>query len=171
MIKYEGFRLYIGGHSLGGALATILALDAAADDAFTKDCPVTCVTAGSPKVGNFGFLLAFEELEREGKLRCIHVADDRDPITYVPPSTCSPLHAVICQQRRFRHVGLKLLLRKDGCVIAYPPKMRTYCGVLCCDQMQIAATALFVAATVVTTIVSLIHCAYVAIPVVRRSLT
>lgn len=55
-----GYELYICGHSLGGALATLFTFEAgaASDDVIPK--PVTCVTSGAPKVGNLHFLHAFE---------------------------------------------------------------------------------------------------------------
>jgi Lipase (class 3) len=55
-----GYELYICGHSLGGALATVFAFEAAAanDDLIPK--PVTCITTGSPKIGNLAFVDAFE---------------------------------------------------------------------------------------------------------------
>lgn len=55
-----GHELYVCGFSLGGALALLLAFEAAAasDDFIPK--PVTCITTGAPKVGNLDFLLAFE---------------------------------------------------------------------------------------------------------------
>lgn len=45
-----GYELYVCGHSLGGALATMFSFEAAAasDELIPK--PVTCVTTGAPKV-------------------------------------------------------------------------------------------------------------------------
>lgn len=42
-------KVRVAGHSLGGALATLFALEAATDDQLPK--PVTCITSGAPKVG------------------------------------------------------------------------------------------------------------------------
>jgi len=138
----EDYRLFISGHSLGGALATMFALEAAADNQIPK--PVTCITSGAPKVGNLDFLLAFEELEREKKLRCVQVANDRDPVTMSPPDTWNPCIAVLFQIMKFRHVGLRIKLRESGYVLVYPMRMRTYLGILSCDCMNISRVWMFI---------------------------
>jgi len=55
-----GYVLQICGHSLGGALATMFAFEAAAANDELIPKPVFCVTSGAPKVGNLDFLHAFE---------------------------------------------------------------------------------------------------------------
>ena len=60
MRENPGFHLYIVGHSLGGALATLFALQAAAAPDSEIPKPVTCITTGAPKVGNLDFLKSFE---------------------------------------------------------------------------------------------------------------
>jgi pimeloyl-ACP methyl ester carboxylesterase len=137
------YTLLIVGHSLGGALATMLALEAAAD--INIPSPVTCITSGAPKVGNLAFSRAFEWLERNNRLRCLQVANDRDPVTLMPPTGAfNPCHALACQGRRFRHVGLRLKQRHEGYVIYFPAKMSTYFGTLMCDCMQVGRTCLFI---------------------------
>ena len=46
--KYRGSSIYVTGHSLGGALATIAALDIK----HTYDVPIKVYTFGQPRVGN-----------------------------------------------------------------------------------------------------------------------
>lgn len=60
MHENPGFQLYVVGHSLGGALATLFAFEAAAAPDVDIPKPVTCITTGAPKVGNVDFLHAFE---------------------------------------------------------------------------------------------------------------
>jgi hypothetical protein len=57
--KYNNFRLYVTGHSLGGALATIFAFKVAASN-FAVEKPITCVSVASPKVGGNCFRKAFQ---------------------------------------------------------------------------------------------------------------
>ena len=160
LAECPGYRVYIGGHSLGGALATMLALEAAADEAITKDFPVTCITSGAPKVGNLDFLLAFEELEKQKKLRCVHLANDQDPVSRSPPNGAfSPLAAMLFQERRYRYVGLRVKLVKLGYVIEYHPRTRTYCGILLFDEILIGKAWLLTIFYV---------CFFIIIPMVRK---
>lgn len=52
-------RLLLAGHSLGGALATLAALDAASNSQYRR--PGVC-TYGSPKVGNADFASAYDRM-------------------------------------------------------------------------------------------------------------
>jgi hypothetical protein len=49
----DDYKVYIVGHSLGGALALVLAMEAAAKLKMKK--PVTCVTLGNPRTENLNF--------------------------------------------------------------------------------------------------------------------
>ena len=46
--KYRGSSIYVTGHSLGGAIATVAALDIR----HTYDAPMKVYTFGQPRVGN-----------------------------------------------------------------------------------------------------------------------
>jgi pimeloyl-ACP methyl ester carboxylesterase len=143
------YSLYVCGHSLGGALATLFAFECAAatrDDESSIPHPVTVITSGAPKVGNIDFLLAFESLEEQGRLRCLRVANYRDIVTLSPPIGALALcHAICCQERRFRHVGFRLKLSPWSYVISYPPKVRSYCGTLLFDLIKMARSFFFMA--------------------------
>lgn len=58
--EYPDYRLYTTGHSLGGALATLFAMEAAASKDPRIPKPVTCITIASPRVGNLSFAKAFK---------------------------------------------------------------------------------------------------------------
>jgi hypothetical protein len=134
---HPDYRLYVAGHSLGGALATIFSFEAAAEADIPK--PVTCITSGAPKVGNLKFLVAFEYLEEKGHLRCLRVANYRDLVPLSPPIT-----TLVFQGRRFRHVGLRLKLTPHTFIISFPPKVRSYCGVFFFDLIKMLRTGAFV---------------------------
>ena len=138
--QHPNYRLYVTGHSLGGALATIFALEAAASKDEDISKPVTCITSGAPKVGNLDFLKAFEVLEETRKIRCLHIANFRDIVPLSPPiGALACGHAICCQRRRFRHVGFRLKLTPKTFIVSYPPKVRSYCGIL----VSISMTAKF----------------------------
>ncbi|MBP2110682.1 lipase family protein [Paenibacillus silagei] len=71
--------LYVTGHSLGGALATLCALDVAANSAFTTP---RLYTYGSPRVGDPDFANAFSRYVRSS----YRYANLFDVTTYVPPT-------------------------------------------------------------------------------------
>jgi len=70
--------LFITGHSLGGALATLCALDVATNTEFTA--PIV-YTFGSPRVGNLTFSRAFQD--KIGQSFRIH--NRFDVVTHLPP--------------------------------------------------------------------------------------
>ena len=162
-VEHPQCRLHIGGHSLGGALATMLSLEAASDERIPS--PVTCITSGAPKVGNLDFLRTYDYLEEQGRVRCIQVANDRDPVTLSPPTGAfNPIHAICCQSGRFRHVGLRITLRKYGYIITYPMKMTTYFGTLFCDMMLITRALMIVAVAGFLWLLCLSACFVIAVP-------
>jgi Lipase (class 3) len=112
---YPGYKLYITGHSLGGALATLFALEVAAlrDSSIVK--PVTCISIASPKVGNMSFRRAFQALEKQHQIRSLRIANDKDIVTLLPDrGSLSCVYIMCCQANLFRHVGVELKLYANG---------------------------------------------------------
>lgn len=70
--------LYITGHSLGGALATLCAIDLAAN---TSHSSPILYTYGSPRVGDPNFVNAFKQYVRKS----YRYANLFDVVTYAPP--------------------------------------------------------------------------------------
>jgi hypothetical protein len=56
--EHPDYKVYIAGHSLGGALSLVFAMEAAAR--LQTGLPVTCIVLGNPRTGN----LAFRQLMR-----------------------------------------------------------------------------------------------------------
>ena len=82
---YSDYDLYVTGHSLGGALAQLLAFTlAGSKDSDFLPKPVTAISYASPQVGKSGYLRAFEKLEKDGKLRHIRVSNEGDVVPVAP---------------------------------------------------------------------------------------
>ncbi|KAJ8905966.1 hypothetical protein NDN08_002467 [Rhodosorus marinus] len=88
--------IFFTGHSLGGALASLCALDAQAR--LQSPGGVYVFTFGSPKVGNHAFAKVFNE-----KVPCCwRVVLAKDPITRLPPGFS------------FAHIGNSALITEEG---------------------------------------------------------
>jgi len=106
-----GYRLYVTGHSLGGALATLFGFYASASPAI--NAPVTIVSVASPRVGNVEFARAFVWLESRGRVRHLRIANHRDPVTLGP--TVSARRALALSAKVVSPLGyLALLVTGNG---------------------------------------------------------
>lgn len=74
-----GKEIWIAGHSLGGAIATLCALDVAVNTRFSDPL---LLTFGSPKVGNAAFAAAFSRHIR----RSVRIVNSSDLVPVLPPS-------------------------------------------------------------------------------------
>lgn len=111
--KYPDYSLYITGHSLGAALATLFSVEVAASNDPRINKPITCISNASPKTGNVEFQWAVSTLEEQRKLHCLRVANASDAITWGPgvdPCIAGPT-AISCPRELFQHVGIKLKLK------------------------------------------------------------
>jgi len=82
LAKYPDHKLYVTGHSLGGALCTLAAFYLAADPDIPK--PVSCISFASPRVGDNNFFAAVQHLEKTKKLRLLRSVNDNDSVTALP---------------------------------------------------------------------------------------
>lgn len=76
---YPDYSIWITGHSLGAALATLLALDLVY---ISQLSPVFLITFGSPRVGNSVFAQAFNN----SAIRNFRVVGGSDIVPHLPPS-------------------------------------------------------------------------------------
>lgn len=125
------YKLYVTGHSLGGALATLFGFYASASDIVPG--PVTVVSVASPRVGNLQFAACFTEYESRGKLRHLRIANHRDPVTLGPTVSTkrmltmgamvfSPLGYLALKlsgkttgdEEAYYHCGMKMKLRQEA---------------------------------------------------------
>lgn len=77
ILNYRDYPIYITGHSLGGALAYLCALDLSMNDFCSN---ITVVTIGSPRPGNQHFVNRYNKLIKNS----YRVKNYGDPITYFP---------------------------------------------------------------------------------------
>jgi predicted lipase len=96
------YKLYVTGHSLGGALAGLVSFFLACDPEIVS--PVTCLTFASPRFGDSNYLEAVQVLEKEGRLRFCRIVNDNDLIAVVP-------------MWRFYHAGFQVRLYENS---SYP---------------------------------------------------
>lgn len=119
---FPDYQIQCTGHSLGGALCTLLAFCLACELESIPNGPITCISYASPRVGNGNFGRAFHELERRGRLRNLRVANAEDAVTAMPDTTFSfsfLTHAL--RSNFFLHTGACLQLQnKDDAKWIYP---------------------------------------------------
>jgi len=78
---YSDYELVITGHSLGGSLSQLLSFILAGwKEAEFIPKPVKAVTYASPVVGDKHFFSAYQDLEKENKVRHIRVSNNSDVV-------------------------------------------------------------------------------------------
>jgi predicted lipase len=75
--RLQGKKTYITGHSLGGALAMLCAIDFV-----YRNCIQRVVTFGSPRVGNMTWKKAYNKVC--GNFKTIRYVNDQDIVTKIP---------------------------------------------------------------------------------------
>lgn len=91
----QGYQIYITGHSLGAALATLFGFLYSHE----TSNQITVVSFASPRVGNSGWQNAFEAKEN---LTHYRISNDRDIVTAFP-------------MYKYKHVGKNIRLRETQC--------------------------------------------------------
>ncbi|KAL3903550.1 MAG: hypothetical protein SGILL_010404, partial [Bacillariaceae sp.] len=86
---HKDFHLYVTGHSLGGALSTLLAMKLASSWTLANVVkvrkPIVNISVASPYVGNQGWANAVKRLEDEGWLRHVRITNQGDVVPVGPP--------------------------------------------------------------------------------------
>lgn len=122
--KYPNYKVYVTGHSLGGALATLFAFELAAlpDDTVPK--PVSLFSIASPYVGDSSFRSAHQLLESRGKLRHLRLTNHKDIATLFPGLSMrwNVFHKESSVGTLFKHVGINMRLYEgvNSFELSYP---------------------------------------------------
>lgn len=102
---YPTYKIYVTGHSLGAAMASIIAFLFASEPDLPK--PITTINFASPRVGNHKFLRCCIVLEREKQLRFCRVINKHDTVSTFP-------FFLYC------HAGFQVVLRNKHLHVSYP---------------------------------------------------
>lgn len=133
--RLRHYKLYLTGHGLGGAIATLFGYYCASSDSKHQlPLPITIVSVASPRVGNLAFARSFTELESRASLRHLRIANHKDPVTLRPVFSSqralplgmknfSPLGYLLTKSsdnidnvednELFHHTGMKMKLRNE----------------------------------------------------------
>ncbi|KAL7548003.1 hypothetical protein ACHAWF_011279 [Thalassiosira exigua] len=106
------YKLSITGHSLGGALATLLGFYAAASEKFSNVKQIRVFTFAAPRVGASSFFHAYQHLERSGKIRHARFSCTRDLVPNIPPFNLDGFNPI--KWRYYKHVGMRIQLHSVG---------------------------------------------------------
>ncbi len=113
-VKKEGYKLYVTGHSLGGALSSTLAFKLAGSKKSWIPKPVICINYASPIVGTSGYRTAFTLLEKMGYIRYLRITNENDIVPAIPPISFG------CTKRTYKHVGINLRLYDKKFILSHP---------------------------------------------------
>jgi len=102
--EYKDYKLFVTGHSLGGAISTLFSFRAAAFNELNR--PVVNVSFASPFVGNDLFRAKFIDLERKKQVQHLRVSNYQDVVTLIPSLTF-PLPEGV---KPYKHVGMNIRL-------------------------------------------------------------
>jgi hypothetical protein len=112
---YSEYSVYITGHSLGGALATLFAFEVACLKSHETPKPITCINFASPRVGNVHFSRTIDYLEGQGAVRHVRVANYYDAVPRVPVRAHVNDFCVLCRMKNtYTHAGYKVRLKSGG---------------------------------------------------------
>jgi len=96
--RFPAYKVFITGHSLGGALAVFAALDITV---ITPRVPVQVYTYGCPRIGN----KAFSQYVHAKVNNCIRIVNYNDIVPHLPMRT-----------QDFHHVSTEAWIQKNGIV-------------------------------------------------------
>ena len=100
-----GYRLFVTGHSLGGALTHFFSFYASTEDRFTTNGPVKAIAFASPYIGGHSWADAIRHQERAKKIQLVQVRNHSDLIPRMPKNFRIGKRGPL-----WRHVGIGVTL-------------------------------------------------------------
>ena len=104
--KNPGYSLFVTGHSLGGALASLFAFRCACRKDIPK--PVRCITHAQPLVGDFRLLQSVRKLEKSNNLILLRTRNCEDGVPAVPAFSLGE------PKFTYTHIGMELKMYDDN---------------------------------------------------------
>jgi len=117
----KDYKLFVTGHSLGGALTNIFCFFASTEERFTRNGPVQAIAFAGPYCGGHSFADAFRHQERHKKLQFVRVTNDKDMVPRLPAN-----FGVGRRGPRWRHVGVGVTMPKVPWIGKWKPLMHYY---------------------------------------------
>ena len=99
------YKLFVTGHSLGGALTHFFSFFASTEERFTKNGPVKAIAFASPYIGGHSWADSFRHQERSKKLQIVQVRNHSDCIPRMPANFRIGKRGPL-----WRHVGIGVTL-------------------------------------------------------------
>jgi hypothetical protein len=99
------YKLFVTGHSLGGALTHFFSFFASTEQRFTKNGPVKAIAFASPYIGGHSWADAIRHQEQQKKLQLIQVRNNSDVIPRIPANFRIGKRGPL-----WRHVGICVTL-------------------------------------------------------------
>lgn len=99
------YKLFVTGHSLGGALTHFFSFYASTDKRFTKNGPVKAIAFASPYIGGHSWADAFRHQERKKLLQLVQCRNSSDVIPRIPANFKIGKRGPL-----WRHVGIGVTL-------------------------------------------------------------
>jgi hypothetical protein len=99
------YKLFVTGHSLGGALTHFFSFFASTEERFTKNGPVKAIAFASPYIGGHSWADSFRHQERSKKLQIVQVRNHSDVIPRMPANFRIGKRGPL-----WRHVGIGVTL-------------------------------------------------------------
>jgi hypothetical protein len=117
----KDYKLFVTGHSLGGALTNFFCFFASTEERFTRNGPVQAIAFAGPYCGGHSFADSFRHQERMKKLQFIRVANNNDMVPRLPTN-----FRIGRRGCRWRHVGIGVTMPRVPWFGKWKPLMHYY---------------------------------------------